>query len=116
MEVEILGPEGNVHYRRPHDHKDVREAFGAVAYSVRIAADATLRRLTIFEASSLLGDNSCRLEISDGGLVMRAIEGRIDDAMDMLDWIANPAIECPACSRAGGAGMAVKHQPPVCAD
>lgn len=36
MEAEILGPTGNVHYRRPHTDKLIREALGTLSYSVRV--------------------------------------------------------------------------------
>lgn len=35
MHVEIIGPDGKVHYTRPHDHPDVLEAFQTRGYSVR---------------------------------------------------------------------------------
>lgn len=34
MQVEIIGTDGKVHYRRPHDHKDVAEALVCLGYSV----------------------------------------------------------------------------------
>lgn len=33
--VEIIGPDGKVHYRRPVDHPDVREAQSTPGYTVR---------------------------------------------------------------------------------
>lgn len=35
MKLEIIGPEGAVHYTRPHDHPDVWEALNTPGYSVR---------------------------------------------------------------------------------
>lgn len=35
--VEIIGPDGKVHYRRPWNDKDVQEAFNTLGYSVRKA-------------------------------------------------------------------------------
>ncbi len=35
MQVEIIDPQGNVSYRRPHDHPDVMEALSTPGYSVR---------------------------------------------------------------------------------
>lgn len=37
MQVEIINPQGNVSYRRPHDHPDVMEALSTPGYSVRCA-------------------------------------------------------------------------------
>ena len=34
MQVEILGPDGRVHYRREHDDPDMMEALNACEYSV----------------------------------------------------------------------------------
>jgi hypothetical protein len=35
MQIEIINPQGNVSYRRPHDHPDVLEALQTPGYSVR---------------------------------------------------------------------------------
>jgi hypothetical protein len=35
MNVEIIGPDGKVHYRRHHEHPDVLEALRTPGYSVR---------------------------------------------------------------------------------
>lgn len=35
MQVEIINPQGNVSYRRPHNHPDVMEALSTPGYSVR---------------------------------------------------------------------------------
>ena len=35
MQVEILGVDNKVHYRRPHDHPDVVEAMNTEGYAVR---------------------------------------------------------------------------------
>ena len=35
MQVEIIDPQGNVSYRRPHDHPDVLEALNTPGYHVR---------------------------------------------------------------------------------
>jgi hypothetical protein len=35
MQVDILGPDNKVHYRRPHDHPDIVEAMNTEGCSVR---------------------------------------------------------------------------------
>ena len=39
MIVEIINPQGKVSYQRPHNHKDVLEAFNTQGYKIRIPRD-----------------------------------------------------------------------------
>ena len=48
MQVEILGPDGKVHYRRPHDHPDVWEALKTPGYSVHGENPADCVRLLAY--------------------------------------------------------------------
>ena len=80
MQVEIIDPQGNVSYRRPHDHPDVLEALNTPGYSVRgdepkgepqVRSSAGLAPKSLEQLIDLAAENipegwEVRIEVSTG--------------------------------------------------
>lgn len=70
-EAEIIGPDGDVHYRRPHDHKDIREALSTIGYSVRVPG----RGMDILNDINLESSQSYAMSVDCNGILIRSHKG-----------------------------------------
>lgn len=60
MTVCIYGPDQTIHFRRPHNHSDVQEAFGALGYYVRTEDGADVTRCDVCNGTgkiALIGED-----------------------------------------------------------
>ena len=67
MQVEIINPQGQVSYRRPHTHPDVAEALHTTGYSVRFPKCGDTRLL-----AEIPGEFSCKVTVSPDGMTIEA--------------------------------------------
>jgi len=71
MEAEIIGPSGNVHYRRPHTDKLIREALSSIGYSVRVPGGG----INLLEQMGLEDGKTYPVTFSNEGLLVQSWKG-----------------------------------------
>lgn len=82
MILEIVGPDGAVHYTRPHDHVDVMEALKTLGYSVRPCPEqANLVSELRKEANinSLCGSEEFSALLNSAATQILALESRVKE-------------------------------------
>lgn len=68
-QVEIIGPDGKVHYRRPHNHPDVSEALRTLGYSVRFPN----MHMTLLEEIGCRDGVAYPVTLSADGMLVEAV-------------------------------------------
>jgi len=69
MQVEIINPQGNVSYCRPHDHPDVAEALRTKGYSIRFP---NCRDIKVLDLIPCVNDAALECTIDKDGVTMRS--------------------------------------------